>query len=64
MIEGGGKLVIWGRDDSRLNIDAVLSAGVPCTVECEYRPPAPAQAEKFGHTHWVPAGARLRLIAD
>ena len=63
-LEGGGKVVLWGGEVSRLNIDAVLSAGVPCTIESEYRPPKPDLAEKFGHTHWVPQDARLRVVED
>ena len=63
-IEGGGKVVLWGGETSRHNIDAVLSTGLPCTIESEYRPPKPDLAEKFGHTHWVPQDARLRVVED
>lgn len=63
-IEGGGKVVLWGKDVSRSNIDTVLGAGLPCTIECDYRPPNPDLAEKFGHTHSVPEDARLQVIED
>ena len=63
-IEGGGKMAISGQDGSRRNIDAVLNAGTPCTVECEYRSPSPHMAQRFGHTHWVPQDARLRILED
>ena len=56
--------MLWGRDDSRSNIDAVLDAGLPCTIECDYRPPNPDLAEKFGHTHSVAEDARLRVVDD
>ena len=63
-LEGGGKLAIWGDDDSRLNIDAVLCAGLPCTVECERtRQPQPwAAREPLGHTYWIPQGSTLRVL--
>lgn len=61
-VEGGGKLAIWGKTDSRRSIDAVLAAGVPCTVECEWREPNPIQAERFGHTHWVREDLDLKVV--
>ena len=61
-IEGAGKLVIWGRDGSRRNIDAVLSAGLPCTVECESSSPRPEMARRFGHTHSVSPNAELQIV--
>ena len=63
-IEDGGKIAFWGQDGSRRNIDAVLNAGIPCTVECEYFPPKPNMAQRFGHTHWVPQDAWLRILKD
>ena len=62
-LQGGGKLAIWGKAGSRRSIDAVLAAGVPCTVECEWREPNPIQAEKFGHTQWVREDLDLKVIA-
>ena len=63
-IEGGGKVAIWGREGARHNIDAILTTGLPCTVECEYSSPNPNMAQRFGHTHWVPQDARLRILKD
>ncbi|MGE4067438.1 MAG: hypothetical protein AB7H88_11735 [Vicinamibacterales bacterium] len=57
LLEAGGKTAIWGRDGGRQNIDAVLAAGIPCQFECEFRAPGEIQAERFGHTHWVPESA-------
>ena len=61
-IQGGGKLAIWGKAGSRRNIDAVLSAGLPCTVECEWREPNPIQAQRFGHTQWVREDLDLKVV--
>ena len=38
-VEGGGKIVIWGSDHSRRNIETVLEADLPCKIECDYRLP-------------------------
>lgn len=62
LVESDGKLAIWGKDGARTNIDAVLKAGVPCTVECQYRPPGEAQAERFGHRYWVREDCRLTVL--
>ena len=62
-VEGGEKIAIWGSEHSRNNIDAVLKAGLPCNIECEYRPPGPF-GKKFGHTHWVPEDCHLRILED
>jgi hypothetical protein len=62
VLDHGGKLAIWGRDGARENIDKVLSAGLPCSVECEYRPPNEIQAEKYGHTHWVQQDFALTVL--
>ena len=61
-LESDGKLAIWGSPDVRGNIDAVLEAGLPCTVECEWISPNPEMAEKFGHTYWVPQHYSLRIV--
>ena len=63
-IEGGGKVAIWGREGARENIDTVQAAGLPCTIECEYRSPSPSMAQRFGHTHWVPGDVHLRIVED
>ena len=57
----GGKIAIWGSDDSRRNIDAVLMAGLPCTIECGYTESLPRWATKYGHTQWVEQHSHLRV---
>lgn len=61
LIAGGGKLAIWGGSFNRENINAVMAAGLPCTVECEYRDPEDWALE-YGHTHWVAQDFDLRVI--
>lgn len=63
-IDSGGKLAIWGKDGARRNIDTVLRAGVPCTVECQWREPNPVHADKFGHTHWVREDLELKVVTS
>ena len=60
--EDGGRIAIWGREGTRDNIAAVLNAGLPCTIECEYRKPTPGMARGFGHTHWVPRDVHVRIV--
>lgn len=60
--EGGGKVAIWGRDGSRHNIDVVLDAGVPCTVECDYTTQIPQWAREFGHTQWVSQNSSVQIV--
>ncbi len=65
VIESGGKLAIWGQEvpsRNMRNIDFVLKAGMPCKVECEYQEPEEWAKERFGHTHWVAQGFKLRVI--
>ena len=62
-IKGGGKLAIWGSPQTRANIDAVLAEGVPCHVRCDYKNPKPWGKQLYGHTHWVPQGGRLSIVA-
>ena len=62
LVDSGGKLAIWGKEGALKNIDAVLGAGLPCTVECEWREPHPIQAERFGHTQWVREDLDLKVI--
>ena len=61
LIQGNGKLAIWGNDSSHQNIDAVQGAGMPCEVECERIKPQD-WARKHGHTYWVPQGRNLRVV--
>lgn len=63
-IEGGGLIAIWGRTkptNEMRNINAVISAGLPCIIECDVRIPNRAHSEKFGHAHWVPEDAYLKV---
>ena len=62
-IKGGGKLAIWGSPQTRANIDTVLAEGVPCHVRCDYKNPKPWGKQLYGHTHWVPQGGRLSIVA-
>ena len=48
LIEGGGKLAIWGSVGSVQNIDTVELAGMPCDVDCVCIKPE-AWAVRHGH---------------
>jgi len=61
LIEGGGKLAVWGSIGSCENIDNVLAAGMPCEVECDCILPK-QWAMRYGHTNWVPQGNKLRVL--
>lgn len=64
VIRAGGKLAIWGQEvpsHNMRNIETALNAGMPCTVECEYREPE-EWAVQYGHTHWVAQDYVLRVI--
>jgi hypothetical protein len=63
LIEGGGKLAIWGEEGSRENIDKVLTAGMPCEVECECRAPNRWGTQQYGHSYWVPQDRKLRVLS-
>jgi hypothetical protein len=58
------KIAIWGKQDARRNIDAVLTAGIPCTVDTEWREPGEVQARKFGHRYWVRGDFALTVRAS
>jgi hypothetical protein len=60
MVEGGGKLAVWGNAISRKNIDTIIRATLPCTVVCDCIPPK-EWAIQCGHTFWVPEGNLLRI---
>jgi hypothetical protein len=62
-IDPGGKLAVWGREGNRRNIDSVLTAGLPCIVECEFREPND-WGTGFGHTHWVREDQALRVVTE
>jgi hypothetical protein len=61
LIDGGGKLAVWGSPDSRENIDKVQAAGIPCEVECDCITAAQWSITKYGHTYWVPEGYELQV---
>ena len=63
-IDGGGKLAIWGGKESMDNINAVVRAGMPCSVACESIPPPQTFRQRYGHSHWVPESARLRVVEE
>lgn len=58
--EEGDRVAIWGSDHERYNIDAVLKAGLPCTIVCDTIQPAD-WSTKYNHTHWVPEANRLLI---
>ena len=51
--DSDAKVVIFGREWERENINAVLEAGLPCIVRCETHPASRSVRRVFGHTHWV-----------
>ena len=62
--DGGGKIAIWGSDDSRRNIDVVLVEGLPCTIECGYTESLPPWARTYGHTQWVRQHSDLQVVGE
>jgi hypothetical protein len=62
LLDGGGKLAIWGRQGASGNIDEVVNAGPRCSVDCEFQPPGEIQARKYGHTHWVHQTFSLAVV--
>ncbi len=63
VLDGGGKLAIWGEDGVMGNINKVEKAGLPCTVKCEYQDPKDYAREQFGHTCWVQQDFDLEIVA-
>jgi hypothetical protein len=63
LLEGGGKLAVWGKVGSQKNIDLVMRAGIPCSIECDCIPPS-AWAIRYGHTSWLPQGNTIRVFSD
>ncbi len=62
LIEGGGKLAVWGSPNSRKNIDTILKHGMPCSVDCT--PIQPEQwAMSYGHTYWLPEDGGIAILA-
>jgi hypothetical protein len=62
LIEGGGKLAVWGSIGSCQNINNVQAVRMPCEVECDCIPAKEPWATKYGHTYWVPQGNKLRVL--
>jgi hypothetical protein len=60
--DSGQKIAIWGRRSNTANIDSVLNAGLPCTIDCEYREPNDVHHRKYGHTYWVPETCPLIVL--
>ncbi len=60
--QADGKVAVWGKDTSRRNIDAVLSAGPRCSFEADWIEPPEDFKRKFGHQYWVPETAHLKVI--
>jgi len=56
------KVAIWGKEGDRRNIDTVLKAGIPSTVDAEWREPGEVQARKFGHRYWVREDCALSVV--
>ena len=54
--------MLWGEDGHSGNIDKVVQAGFPCTIECEYREPGEKFAQQYGHTHWGNQESELHVV--
>ena len=61
LIEGGGKLAVWGSKATRKNIDTIQRTKMPCKVQCDCIPPK-EWAIKYGHSFWVPEGNTPRVL--
>ena len=62
LVEGGGKLVVWGREGQTEHIQAVTGSGFPCVVSCDWIEPPEWAREKYGHTQWVPERNYFRVL--
>ena len=62
LIEGGGKLAIWGSIRDQRNINIVQSAGMPCDIECDCIPSKQEWKDNYRHTYWVPEKNSLRVL--
>ena len=61
-LPSGGKLVLWGKPENRRNISRVLDfESSSLVVEVKWCVPSPVHAREYGHTHWVPETATLRV---
>jgi hypothetical protein len=62
LIRERGKLAIWGRHGDTAHITAVLAAGFPCTVSCEWREPVRWARQRYGFTHSVEEQDQLIIV--
>lgn len=53
------KVALWGKRESRRNIDAVLDAGPHCSFVADWVEPPEDFVRKFGHRFWVPENGEL-----
>ena len=56
------KVVLFGREWELKIINAVLGAGLPCTIRCETHPASRSVRRSFGHTHWVWEYSMLEVV--
>ena len=63
LAEPHAKLAIFGERGNMANINAIVVAGVPCTIRCKTRCPEP-YAKDFGHTHWLPQSNPLEIVTE
>jgi hypothetical protein len=52
LVEGGGQAIFWGSEANTRNIDAILAAGFPCLVVCDWQDPPPWARDR-GQRFWV-----------
>lgn len=62
VLDGGGKLAIWGSETDSRNVDLVAGLTPPFRIQCDFQPPGGPQARTFGHTHWVKEGSFLQVL--
>lgn len=62
LIEGGGKLAVWGSPGSLVNIEKMKAAGLPCSVECECVLARGPWVSKYDHRYWVPERCKLLVL--
>ena len=59
--DSGESIGFSGRPGLRYNIDTVLAAGLPCTVECRAVRPSASMRRWYGHTFFVREGEPARV---
>ena len=58
-----GNVAVWGKHNSRRNIDAVLVAGAQCTFDADWIHRGDDFKRKCGHRYWVPEHADLTITS-